>query len=310
MSALTGDSGNPGIPAVSATHSANGRGVAASSAQGIAIEATANTDTAVFAHSDSGLGIDARSASNTAVVAQSAQGIAIEASATRDTAVFAHSDSGLGIDARSASNRAVFAQSAQGIAIEASATRDTAVFAHSDTGMGIDARSAHGIAIQAIGAVVIQGDMTVSNNITVSGDVLLTGADCAEQFDVNGPTSLEPGTVVAIDENGALRESLEPYNKKVAGVVSGGGSYRPALLLDGRPSAEGRVAVALAGKVFCKVDATSSPVEFGDLLTTAARPGHAMKATDPAKAFGAVIGKALRSLPNGIGLIPILVGLQ
>jgi hypothetical protein len=35
-----------------------------------------------------------------------------------------------------------------------------------------------------------------------------------------------------------------------------------------------------------------------------------MKAVDPATAFGAVIGKALRALDEGQGLIPILVTLQ
>ena len=35
-----------------------------------------------------------------------------------------------------------------------------------------------------------------------------------------------------------------------------------------------------------------------------------MKAADPFKAFGTVIGKALRPLEAGQGLIPILVALQ
>jgi hypothetical protein len=35
-----------------------------------------------------------------------------------------------------------------------------------------------------------------------------------------------------------------------------------------------------------------------------------MKAGDPDRAFGAVIGKALRPLENGVGIIPILVSLQ
>jgi len=51
-------------------------------------------------------------------------------------------------------------------------------------------------------------------------------------------------------------------------------------------------------------------VEVGDLLTTSATPGHAMKATDNARAFGAVLGKALAPLPSGKGLVPILVTLQ
>jgi hypothetical protein len=35
-----------------------------------------------------------------------------------------------------------------------------------------------------------------------------------------------------------------------------------------------------------------------------------MKASDAARAFGAVIGKALRPLRDGCGLIPILIALQ
>ena len=71
-----------------------------------------------------------------------------------------------------------------------------------------------------------------------------------------------------------------------------------------------RKPIALLGKVFCKVDASFEPVRVGDLLTTSSTPGHAMKAVDPATAFGAVIGKALRPLKEGQGLIPILVTLQ
>ena len=150
----------------------------------------------------------------------------------------------------------------------------------------------------------------VNGDITVTGDVLLTGADCAEHFDIIGTQIPEPGTVVVIDEAGALRESLEPYDKKVAGVVSGAETYSPGLVLDNRPSGEPRVALALVGKVYCKVDAEYSPIEVGDLLTTSPTPGHAMKAMEPAKAFGSIIGKALRTLDNGKGLIPILIALQ
>jgi len=35
-----------------------------------------------------------------------------------------------------------------------------------------------------------------------------------------------------------------------------------------------------------------------------------MKTSDPSQAFGAVIGKALRPLAAGQGLIPILIALQ
>jgi hypothetical protein len=64
------------------------------------------------------------------------------------------------------------------------------------------------------------------------------------------------------------------------------------------------------GKVYCQVDASYAPVASGDLLTTSPTSGHAMKAVDRGRAFGAVLGKALRPLPGGRGLVPILVTLQ
>jgi len=66
----------------------------------------------------------------------------------------------------------------------------------------------------------------------------------------------------------------------------------------------------LVGKVYCKVDSRYAAIEVGDLLTTSPTPGHAMKALDREQAFGAVIGKALRPLAEGQGLIPILIALQ
>ena len=68
--------------------------------------------------------------------------------------------------------------------------------------------------------------------------------------------------------------------------------------------------MALVGKASCKVDAQYAQIEVGDLLTTSSTAGHAMKADDPQKAFGAVLGKALRPLQEGQGLIPILIALQ
>ena len=68
--------------------------------------------------------------------------------------------------------------------------------------------------------------------------------------------------------------------------------------------------LALTGKVWCLVDANREAVHIGDLLTTSATPGHAMKANDTARAFGAVLGKALDDMPSGRGLLPVLIALQ
>ena len=69
--------------------------------------------------------------------------------------------------------------------------------------------------------------------------------------------------------------------------------------------------VALAGRVYCNVDATERGIEPGDLLTTSATAGHAMKATDSVRANGAILGKAMESLEEGRqGQILVLVTLQ
>jgi hypothetical protein len=156
-------------------------------------------------------------------------------------------------------------------------------------------------------------DLTIDNlgNISVPGDIQLTGADCAEEFDLEGsPAAVEPGSVMVIGSAGGLKPCEQAYDRRVAGVISGAGDYRPGIILHKGPDHEQRVPVALTGKVFCKVDATFGAVEVGDLLTTSPISGHAMKASDSSRAFGAILGKALQPMSAGQGLLPVLVALQ
>lgn len=143
-----------------------------------------------------------------------------------------------------------------------------------------------------------------------SGDIILANADCAEQFNVVDGCLATPGTVVVIDDDERLTVSTREYDRRVAGVVSGAGKYRPGIILDRRPGDSPRPAVALMGKVYCKVDAAHGPVRVGDLLVSSPTTGHAMVATDSARSSGAVLGKALRACKSGRGKIPILVTLQ
>ena len=147
-------------------------------------------------------------------------------------------------------------------------------------------------------------------NVLVTGDIFLPGADCAEHFEMRFPAAVEPGMVMVIDDAGALEPCQQAYDRRAAGVISGAGDLRPGIILDRQADQTGRRPLALIGKVNCLVDATEGAIEVGDLLTTAPRTGHAMKAGDRDRAFGAVIGKALRPLEAGQGLIPILVALQ
>lgn len=142
-----------------------------------------------------------------------------------------------------------------------------------------------------------------------AGDIILQNADCAEDFEVEDPAALDPGTVVEIGENGRLRISSTPYNRRVAGIIAGARDVRPGIVL-GRTSGARRLPVALVGRAYCRADATRAPIEVGDLLTTSATPGHAMRVADPARAFGAVIGKALGALSSGAGMLPVLIALQ
>ena len=75
------------------------------------------------------------------------------------------------------------------------------------------------------------------------------------------------------------------------------------------PGQMGQLAVSGVCAV-CKVDADIAPIEPGDLLTTSATKGHAQKVVDLSKAAGSVLGKALGSLKEGKGAIPVLVTLQ
>jgi hypothetical protein len=171
------------------------------------------------------------------------------------------------------------------------------------------------VTFQANGNVGI-GTMTPTKTLEVNGDILATGdvslggADCAEDFDVRDRALLEAGMVMVIGGEERLEQCCHPYDRRVAGVLSGAAGCRPGIILGKQRQRQDRLPLALSGKVFCLVDAGYSAVDTGDLLTTSPTPGHAMRASEPDRAFGAVLGKALRPLPNGRGLLPILVCLH
>ena len=143
-----------------------------------------------------------------------------------------------------------------------------------------------------------------------AGDIRLRNGDCAEDFEVAMPEAVAPGSVLALGADGRLHLASEPYDRRVAGIVSGAGDTRPGIVLARDPKRHDRLPVALVGRVNCCVDASYGPVAVGDLLTTSGTPGHAMVAGDPSRAFGSVIGKAMAPLRAGLGLVPVLVALQ
>jgi len=158
-----------------------------------------------------------------------------------------------------------------------------------------------------------------SGQVYVRSLQITGGADLSEKFDVlaeknsDGVAEIQPGMVVAIDpiNPGKLSLSRRAYDRRVAGVISGAGGVQPGMTMGQEGTlADGKHPVALSGRVYVWVDATRGAIKPGDLLTTSATPGHAMKCANPAKARGAVIGKAMTGLERGKGLVLALVTLQ
>ena len=115
-----------------------------------------------------------------------------------------------------------------------------------------------------------------------------------------------------IDAGGKRRVALarQPYSTLVAGIYS----TKPGLLGSTRRADESapqnEVPLAVVGIVPCKVTAENGSIRVGDLLVTSSTAAHAMKGTDRGKMLGAVVGKALEPLPEGKGVIQVLVTLQ
>jgi hypothetical protein len=160
----------------------------------------------------------------------------------------------------------------------------------------------------------VAGSLKVSgagNSITTPVLTITGGSDVAEPFAMSEP-DVPQGAVVIIDETqpGRLKLSEQPYDTRVAGIISGAGGVNSGLTLSQQGVLEGGQNVALSGRVYALANATESPIKPGDLLTTSATPGHCMKATDRERRAGAILGKAMSSLPEGKGLVLVLVSLQ
>jgi hypothetical protein len=154
--------------------------------------------------------------------------------------------------------------------------------------------------------------MSLSNagNLSVSGTINAKYQDVAEW--VESSQTLPAGTVVVLDTNKSNQviSSSASYDTRVAGVITS----QPGIALG--ESGAGKVLVATTGRVRVNVDASSGPIQIGDLLVTSDLTGMAMK-SEPVKLGGrlmhmpgTLIGKALEPLEKGSGNILVLLSLQ
>jgi hypothetical protein len=124
-----------------------------------------------------------------------------------------------------------------------------------------------------------------------------TYSDLAEWY--RADAEYAPGTVLVFGGDAEVTTTKIINDTRAAGIVT----TEPAYTMNGELQGT-RACLALAGRVPCLVVGRAKK---GDMLTTSATPGHAVKANTPT--LGAIIGKALEDKDYGeAGVIEVAVG--
>src|SRR5712671_6273425 len=282
---LTGNSSDSSIPAVLGTQTGvDGTGVfGVSDGVGVFGQSTGiHGFSGVHGESVGGAGVSGTSVGSVGIDAKTQTGpAAVRAISAGNGPGVLGSSLRVGVFGKSTGNEGfsgVHGESDGGPGVSGTSVGSVGVDAKTQTGPAA-VRAVHaggGLAGLFEGDVEITGHILHHGDFDCHGDMRFPNADCAEEFDVADGLLIEPGTVMVLDCNGALAASQHAYDKRVAGVVSGGGDYKPGIVLDKRDTGVLRQPIALLGKVFCKVDAQFGAIAVGDLLTTSPTPGHAM----------------------------------
>lgn len=123
-------------------------------------------------------------------------------------------------------------------------------------------------------------------------------ADLAENY--LGDYNYEPGTVLIFGGDEEVTTTNKKGDHRIAGVVS----TNPATLMNSALEGEFVVALALQGRVPCKV---IGRVAKGDMLVSSAIPGYAIVNNNPS--VGTVIGKSLENKnDDSKGIVEVVVG--
>jgi len=161
--------------------------------------------------------------------------------------------------------------------------------------------------VGASGYTAVTGTVTLAGggdtSVTQSGSTItissattaVYAADLAEKYQADA--EYEPGTVLMFGGDFEVTVANDD-TIRVAGIVS----TNPAYLMNKGLDGVNTVAIALQGRVPCKVE---GKIRKGDMLV-AAGGGYA-RATDNPK-FGAIIGKALEDFDGEEGVIEVVVG--
>jgi hypothetical protein len=170
---------------------------------------------------------------------------------------------------------------------------------------GVVANSTGTLASLSVTGNTTTGNLLTGGAVSAAGNVIglyFVGtatsaqyADIAENYTADA--AYEPGTVL---EFGGSKEVTIAADEtaRVAGIVS----TQPAHLMNSMLNSEHVVAVALLGRVPCRVRGT---VAKGDMLVSAGN-GYAQSKQNPM--MGTVIGKALEASTGDHSIIEVVVG--
>jgi hypothetical protein len=173
-------------------------------------------------------------------------------------------------------------------ALSGNATSATNILVSATSYAGNTASSANTVALR-------DGSSDIYANLFRGTATTARYADLAENY--LGDVKYEEGTVVMFGGDAEVTLALDG-TRKVAGVVS----TNPAHLMNDGLKGETVVALALQGRVPCKV---VGKICKGDMLVAAGN-GYARAEEDPK--MGQVIGKALEDFDGDHGVIEVVVG--
>jgi len=149
------------------------------------------------------------------------------------------------------------------------------------------------------------------------GQILLNGKqvkDYAEVLEVASREGVKPGSVMSVaGDAGRIGLSTIPYDRRVVGVISGAGGLQPGTVIGSREDGSNDLPLAVSGQVYVRVSLEGGAIEAGDLLVASSLPGVSMRAADPNRMQGAVIGKAMEAFGpahESEGLVRMMVMLR
>jgi hypothetical protein len=145
------------------------------------------------------------------------------------------------------------------------------------------------------GANTTAGTITGNWSLSTGSQLRATYADLAEYYEADA--HYEPGTVLAFGGNKEVTIA-EDGTSRVAGIVS----TNPAYVLNTACKGDHIVALALQGRVPCKVRGN---IKKGDMMVSA---GNGYARPSPSPTVGTIIGKSLENFDGIEGVIEVAVG--